>query len=66
VGWHLIWNLHVNHVTKNLGTTLSTISIHNQWLIAINSALKRDQILTQIWHTCSEEAAGVEHLEWPA
>jgi hypothetical protein len=46
VGWHLIWNLRVNRVTKNLGTTLSTVSIHNQWLIAINSALKCDQILT--------------------
>jgi hypothetical protein len=31
---------------KSILQSRSTVSIHNQWLIAINSALKRDRILT--------------------
>ncbi|KAJ6522703.1 hypothetical protein B0H19DRAFT_973287, partial [Mycena capillaripes] len=43
---HFIWNLRVNRVMKNQGETLNTASIHNQWLTAVNSALRRDRILT--------------------
>jgi ribonuclease HI len=46
VGWHCIWNLRVNRVITNPGTTLTVVNIHNHWLKSVNSALQRDRILT--------------------
>ncbi|KAJ6567971.1 hypothetical protein DFH09DRAFT_918245, partial [Mycena vulgaris] len=44
--WHLIWKLRVNRVITNPDTMLSVSNIQNQWLKAINTALRRDRILT--------------------
>jgi len=46
VAWYLIWNLRVNRVITMPDKVTTLSEIHNQWLKSINSALKRDCVLT--------------------
>ncbi|KAJ6601985.1 hypothetical protein DFH09DRAFT_1069528 [Mycena vulgaris] len=44
--WHTIWNIRNNRVLKTPGRNITDSEIHNRWVKSINSALGRDQILT--------------------
>ncbi|KAJ7215733.1 hypothetical protein C8J57DRAFT_1600183, partial [Mycena rebaudengoi] len=46
VAWDLIWNLRVSRVIKNPDRVLTQMQVHNQWVTAINAALRRDRLLT--------------------
>ncbi|KAJ7235777.1 hypothetical protein C8J57DRAFT_1088677, partial [Mycena rebaudengoi] len=46
VAWHAIWNLRQTRVIKNPESTLTEAHIHDYWLKAVNTALRRDCILT--------------------
>jgi hypothetical protein len=46
VAWHLIWNLRVRRVIGNPDRVLTQMQVHNQWVTAINAALRRDRLLT--------------------
>jgi hypothetical protein len=46
VAWHLMWNFRRTRVIQSQGRLLDTIEVHNQWLKAVNVALRRDCILT--------------------
>ncbi|KAJ7237092.1 hypothetical protein C8J57DRAFT_1087777, partial [Mycena rebaudengoi] len=46
VAWHLIWNLRCSRVIATSDRIPTTAQIHNQWLNAVNTALRRDRLLT--------------------
>ncbi|KAJ7216254.1 hypothetical protein C8J57DRAFT_1096174, partial [Mycena rebaudengoi] len=46
VAWHLIWNLRCSRGIATPDRILTTAQIHNQWLNAVNAALRRDRLLT--------------------
>jgi hypothetical protein len=43
--WHLIWNLHVNHVIANPDRTLTAAEIYNQWLNTITQGANIDALV---------------------
>jgi hypothetical protein len=46
VAWHQIWNLRQNRVISTPDRILTVTEIYNQWLKAVNGALRRDCLLT--------------------
>lgn len=46
IAWHLLWNLRRIRVIENPERTFTIKEIHNQWLNAVNRALRRDCLLT--------------------